>query len=246
MTEVTIGRRSTHHLSVSEMFGPTIQGEGPSQGLAVMFVRLGLCNLDCSWCDTPYTWDWTGKNGTKYDRVNELVRMPVADLVDQIKLEAGPVRRVVISGGEPMVQRVALEELVVSLIDNGFDVEIETNGTLMPTPVVLDLAQFNVSPKLANSGVDEDARFKHDVLTAMLEAGATLKFVITTPDDIDVIDDYAIAFDCPPERIYLMPEGIDSDKIRNALPDVMELAARKGYSVSPRLHVIAYNNRRGV
>lgn len=246
MTEITIGKRSTHHLSVSELFGPTIQGEGPSQGLAVIFVRLGLCNLDCSWCDTPYTWDWTGKNGVKYDRVNELVRMPVADLVDQIKREAGPVRRVVISGGEPMVQRVALEDLVVALTDDGFDVEIETNGTLMPTATTLDLAKFNVSPKLANSGVTDEARYKHDVLTALLEAGATLKFVITTPDEIDVVDDYAIALDCPPERIYLMPEGIDSDKIRDALPAVMEAASLKGYSVSPRLHVIAYNNRRGV
>lgn len=211
-----------------------------------MFVRLGLCNLDCSWCDTPYTWDWTGKNGTKYDRENELVRMPVADLVDQIRNEAGPVRRVVISGGEPIVQRIALEALVVALTDDGFDVEIETNGTLMPTQTTLDRAQFNVSPKLSNSGVSSEARYKPDVLAALLEAGATLKFVVTSPADIDIVDDYAIALNCPPDRIYLMPEGIDSDKIRDALPGVIETASRHGYSVSPRLHVLAYNNRRGV
>src|SRR4029450_7825218 len=45
-------------LVVSEVFGPTFQGEGPSVGRRAGFVRLGRCNLDCSWCDTPYTWDW--------------------------------------------------------------------------------------------------------------------------------------------------------------------------------------------
>ena len=45
-------------LVVAEVFGPTFQGEGPSTGQRAGFVRLGRCNLDCSWCDTPYTWDW--------------------------------------------------------------------------------------------------------------------------------------------------------------------------------------------
>ena len=51
-------------LTVSEIFGPTFQGEGPFTGRAAVFLRLGRCNLDCKWCDTPYTWDWKGKNGT--------------------------------------------------------------------------------------------------------------------------------------------------------------------------------------
>ena len=47
-------------LAVSEIFGPTHQGEGPSTGRLCGFVRLARCNLSCLWCDTPYTWDWGG------------------------------------------------------------------------------------------------------------------------------------------------------------------------------------------
>ena len=54
-------------LVVAEVFGPTFQGEGPSIGRRAGFVRLGRCNLDCSWCDTPYTWDWD-----RFDPAKEL------------------------------------------------------------------------------------------------------------------------------------------------------------------------------
>lgn len=240
-------------LSVSEIFGPTIQGEGPTQGRAVMFVRLGLCNLDCSWCDTPYTWDWTGKNGTKYDRENELVTMPVVDIVSQLLLEAGPVRRVVISGGEPFVQKKALTTLIVHLLDAGFDVEVETNGTISPpeellrwTEPVAGLLRFNCSPKLANSGIDYDKRIDLEALKVIIDHGGCLKFVVNTERDLDEIDALLTELDCPPERVYLMPEGIHTDRILDALPGVMDIAATHGYNVSPRLHVLAYDNRRGI
>jgi organic radical activating enzyme len=40
-----------HDLVVSEIFGPTVQGEGTSMGRRCGFLRLGGCNLDCAWCD---------------------------------------------------------------------------------------------------------------------------------------------------------------------------------------------------
>ena len=59
-------------LAVSEIFGPTLQGEGPSSGRRAMFLRLAGCNLSCSWCDTAYTWDWS-----RYDKKAEVTMMQV-------------------------------------------------------------------------------------------------------------------------------------------------------------------------
>ena len=81
VTELRIHHRTTGDdgdgggvLVVSEVFGPTFQGEGPSSGQRAMFVRLGRCNLDCAFCDTAYTWDWT-----RYDPDAELRRRSVDD-----------------------------------------------------------------------------------------------------------------------------------------------------------------------
>ena len=70
---------------VSEVFGPTVQGEGPSCGRIATFVRLGRCDLRCSWCDTPYTWDWHGHNGVRYDPAQELERLDVLSVVARVE-----------------------------------------------------------------------------------------------------------------------------------------------------------------
>jgi 7-carboxy-7-deazaguanine synthase len=71
-------------VSWAECFGPTLQGEGKHIGEQAYFIRLGLCNLDCKWCDTPYTWDWTGKNGYKYSKAIELQRSSVNELASKV------------------------------------------------------------------------------------------------------------------------------------------------------------------
>ncbi len=122
-------------LTVSEIFGPTIQGEGPYAGHPATFLRLGRCNLDCRWCDTPYTWDWKGKNGTVFYPDKELTKMPISDVISEIQSNSSGNlnERLVITGGEPLLQRNGLEQLVHDIYEEDeIPIDIETNGTRPP------------------------------------------------------------------------------------------------------------------
>jgi organic radical activating enzyme len=227
-------------LTVSEVFGPTIQGEGPSCGRLAAFVRLGLCNLDCSWCDTPYTWDWTGKNGEPQDRTR-LYRATPEDLAAEVTAMRVPL--VVVTGGEPLVQKAALGRLVDTLHGFHLRVEIETNGSLLCPPEWP--VRLNVSPKLRHSGVDPSY-----AATAMTlyrdDPRAVFKFVVddvlSFPELDDLIDKYAVA----PERVWVMPEGRTDGKMTGKrVTRIAESAITRRYNVSTRLHVLLWGDERG-
>lgn len=104
-------------LDVQEIF-PTIQGEGLFVGWPAVFLRLGGCNLQCLFCDTEFD---------SYQSMN------IEQIIQQIQQfscneNQQKIRKlVVITGGEPMLQPIEL--LCEKLINNGFLVQIETNGT---------------------------------------------------------------------------------------------------------------------
>lgn len=234
----------THQLLVSEVFGPTIQGEGPSAGRRAGFLRLGLCNLDCSWCDTPYTWDWTGKNGKAYDKA-DLERVSLERVVE--RLRNMNVLLVVITGGEPLIQQKNLSTLVAALRLSGLRVEIETNGTIAPAPT-LDTwePRYNVSPKLANSGVDRDRAWKLDALRALVETDrAIFKFVVTGEADLEEVDLLVARADLPTSRVWVMPEGRTQERLSQVLKGVADAAIARRYNVSTRLHVELWGDERG-
>jgi 7-carboxy-7-deazaguanine synthase len=230
---------------LSELFGPTFQGEGPSAGRRAAFLRLGLCNLDCSWCDTPYTWDWTGRNGPPQDRTL-LRQVRPTDVYDELK--AMDVRLVVITGGEPMIQQRSMLPLAEQLVTHGMEVEVETNGTL---PVERGLIRFpalirwNVSPKLSGSGVDRDKAIRPDVLRQLLGIGARLKFVVTHTGELDEIAALVDELDAPPDRVWVMPEGRTSYAITDAARALAEPVLARGWNLSTRLHVLLWEDERG-
>jgi len=234
-------------ISISELFGPTIQGEGASVGRPALFIRLGLCNLDCSWCDTPYTWDWTGKNGVRYDKKTELKRMPVSDVVQWVK-EHQSTGRVVITGGEPLVQGKAVAHLVQGILDLGISaIEMETNGTQMPPAEIVDVVQWNVSPKLSGSGVVPEVAIVPEVLSMFTSIPqSNLKFVVGSVEEVNEIENLIVSLSLPRDRVYLMPEGKLPSEINSKFQFVIESALQLGVNVTTRLHVLAYGDMRGV
>lgn len=106
----------SHNLDVQSIF-ETIQGEGPLVGMPSIFVRLAGCNLDCPLCDTDYT--------------STRTLMGIEDVLAHVrdKETSRSQRLIVLTGGEPFRQ-AATYDLIECLIESGYLVQVETNGTL--------------------------------------------------------------------------------------------------------------------
>jgi organic radical activating enzyme len=234
-------------LVVNEIFGPTVQGEGPSCGRRCGFLRLGGCNLHCRWCDTPYTWDWRGvaDGGVAYDPRVELKPMDVDDVAAAVLAMGADLT--VVTGGEPLDQQRALIPLVERLVGAGGRVEIETNGTVVPADGLLarETIRFNVSPKLAHASDPLRRRIRPGALRALSEnPGTAFKFVCRELGDLDevaeLVDELAL------RSVWIMPEGNSARQINERLADLADEVVRRGWNLSTRLHVLAWGDKRGV
>jgi 7-carboxy-7-deazaguanine synthase len=223
-------------LRIAELFY-SIQGEGSLVGVPSFFIRTSGCNLRCSWCDTPYT-SWTPEG--------------VDPSIDQILNEARahPARFAVVTGGEPMIAPEVLP-LTARLRNAGFHITIETAGTIF-RPVTCDL--MSISPKLANSTPEgpwaerhDRLRIQPDVLSQLIgRYDYQLKFVIAGAEDIDEVHELVRQLNAAADRVILMPEGTDPERLRDRAIWLAEICKAEGFRFSPRLHVDLYGNRRGV
>ena len=250
----------------------TIQGEGLFLGTSCIFIRTSGCNLRCSFlgldgkgspCDTPYSSHFPEKNLTEISDVVQTVK-------DNTKDQG--IRHVVISGGEPTIQTAALEELVYQLWLEGYLVTIETNATIFSEKLTHYAHLISMSPKLSNStpwvpnlegtGIkyndkwaERHERDRINIKTISEYILATtancnlyqLKFVVATDDDIREIE--SILEQLPlysPEMVYLMPEGVDAETLTARSNWCVEQAIQRGWSFTPRLHVMLWGKNRYV
>ena len=219
----------------------SLQGEGPSAGWPSTFVRLSRCNLACVWCDTAYTWRFSGPGA--FERTANQLTLSEADTATRILALGG--NRLVITGGEPLLQAPALARLLPLL--PLMHIEIETNGTVAPPPALDALVhQYNVSPKLAHSG-NPAAQALIPARLAAFAANprAFFKFVIVSPDDLAQVLALQAAHAIPAERLFLMPEGTDSATLRERSRWLAAVAMDHGLRFSDRLHIHLYGDTRG-
>ena len=137
----------------------TIQGEGKLAGTPSLFLRLAGCNLRCMWrmkngeiscCDTPYA-SFYQEHTTRAD---------VGEIVDRIQKYGSHLKHLVITGGEPLLQRKALAELCKEVKERlEWHITLETNATIFDEELVRHIDLFSLSPKLVNSEPDE-AKYK--------------------------------------------------------------------------------------
>jgi 7-carboxy-7-deazaguanine synthase len=225
-------------ITVNEWFGPTVQGEGPSAGRRCGFVRLGRCNQSCVWCDEPQTWAWD-----RFDAAAELHEMAIDDVVAAV--DAMDVDMVVVTGGEPLLQQRELEQLLGAFKQRRMRVEIETAGTIAPTMIDGLVDQWNVSPKLTNSGNPLARRYKPDVLRAFeATERAVFKFVACEPSDLDEVS--TMVDECGLTNIWIMPEGTDAATLERRSSALADDVVKRGWNLSTRLHILIWGDRRGV
>ena len=226
----------------------SLQGEGPSAGRPCAFVRLSRCNLACVWCDTAYSWRFTGDNrphraGLAYDRAANQVALAEADVAARIAALGKP--RLVVTGGEPLLQGAALARMLALL--PGIRVEIETNGTVAPHPALDPLvAQYTVSPKLAHSGNPAELALVPERLAGWAaEPRAVFKFVVAEPSDVEEVLQLAETHAVPRERIWLMAEGVDNATLHAREPWLAQLCLDHSLTLSKRLHIELFGDTRG-
>jgi len=228
-------------LVVAETFY-SIQGEGKTMGVPAVFLRLGGCNLLCKsehWvCDTIEVWQ-NGKSKPFEDILTE-------GYVSMLSKGA----HLVITGGEPMAHQPKVEQyLKWFALTYGFQpfVEVETNGTIMPTDYMFNrVSLFNVSPKLESSGETKARRYKDNVIKKLNERLSVIfKFVIANENDLkEVMDDYYHLVDR--EKIYLMPAGSSQDDLNKTRLMVASMCVENCLHYSDRLHVVIWNLKTGV
>ncbi len=214
----------------------TLQGEGRSIGKSVVFLRLHFCNLHCSWCDTKYTWD---KNAKEFWQEGE-------DWSFQRTLgeiSSYPVKRLVVTGGEPLLQQERIVEFIELIPE--WKIEIETNGTIAPLPFLTQKCQFNVSPKLKNSENPFNLRYKPSVLKAFNDLSkTTFKFIVQSEKDFEEIDQIVSKCELDPNKIIIMPEGVTQGDIKKHALSVSEQIKQRGWRLLPRLQVMLWGAER--
>ena len=235
----------------------TLQGEGLSTGLPVVFVRASQCNLHCSWCDTDYTWNWTGTpwphekdsdaDYEKFKRDQFQIEMTPADVAGAIRKHE--CRRLVVTGGEPLVQQREFIKVLNILRnwDPEWTFELETNGTIRPLDELDALiAQYNVSPKLTNSGNPTHLRLVESSLGFFASSSkAWFKFVVATPSDLAEVTTLQNQLWLAPDRIILMPEGRDSHTLEARRQWLADRCIAGGFRYSDRLHIQLWGNEPG-
>jgi 7-carboxy-7-deazaguanine synthase len=223
---------------IAEVF-ESIQGEGRYLAIPSGFIRTSGCNLRCWFCDTPYTsWNPEGKERS------------IASLLAEA--ETWSCQHAVVTGGEPLLSP-EIASLTQGLRDRGFTITIETAGTISRADVLADL--MSISPKRSNSTPrntaweqrHEQRRHRPEVIRHLTSAyDYQLKFVIDTPEDIRDVDAYMAEFsELDPAKIYLMPQGTQQAGLEQKLIWIREAASRRGWNVTPRLHIELFGNQRG-
>lgn len=232
----------------------TLQGEGlltkegGTAGLPAVFLRLHFCNLNCGlyggWqCDTWYTWDkrrkefWQEPQDWRFKETAQRIKKEWLKKFNNINE-----KRLVITGGEPLLQQEKIVKVLSFL--KGWNVEIETNGTIIPAKE-LHKYQFNCSPKLSNSGNLLGKRYKPKVLRLINSLpNSWFKFVVKSLQDLNEVSTVVKNCNLDLKKILIMPEGYTTEIVSKHANMIKKEVVKKGWRLIKRYQLIWFGPKR--
>ncbi|WP_100404181.1 7-carboxy-7-deazaguanine synthase QueE [Bacillus solitudinis] len=233
-------------IPVMEVFGPTIQGEGMVIGKKTMFVRTAGCDFRCSWCDSSFTWDGTGKS-----------KLMTAEQIWDSLYEQGAdaFSHVTISGGNPALHE-GLAELIELLKKKQVEVAVETQGTLWQE-WFKDVDDVTISPKPPSSGMETDFNLLDLFIDRLSKQQLSLKIVVFNETDFTYAESIRTRY--PNHSFYLQVgnEDVKTEENQSLVSVLLKkyewLIEKATHStimndarVLPQLHTLLWGNKRGV
>lgn len=235
-----------------EIFGPTIQGEGMVVGQKTMFVRTAGCDYSCSWCDSSFTWDGSGKH--------LIVQMTAEEIWAELKrLGGNGFSFVTISGGNPALLR-NLEELIALLKENDIKVCVETQGSKWQE-WLYEIDELTISPKPPSSGMTTDYTVLSDLFEKLNKRNSkqhlSLKIVVFNEEDYEYAKKMHLRYPMIPFYLQVGNDDIETtnnpqlishllEKYEALIDKVIADEELKDVKVLPQLHTLVWGNKRGV
>ncbi len=231
-------------IRISEIFGPTIQGEGAVIGQPSVFVRTGGCDYRCTWCDTPFAVDSEFRKDWR--------PMSAEDVFAKVRALSDKPLMVTLTGGNPAIQ--PLGPLIALGKKSGYRFALETQGSIAQDWFA-DLDVLTLSPKPPSSGMKTDW-VAFDECLAAAGQGPAISMKIIVFDE----KDYAYAKEAgrlyPQLPMYLQPgnhtassRDVDMSGLNARMKWLIEKVHSDQWfdvSVLPQLHVMLWGNERGV
>lgn len=214
-------------MKVSEIFH-SIEGEGIEIGRPEIFIRLSGCNLKCKWCDTKYAFD-NGKEMNTSSMLNEIGSYPCQNIS--------------ITGGEPLLQRKELAELLFKLKKSNYWVQLNTNGTIFDQEIFDMVDLISMDCKCPSS----EMRSNDSVLRKtkeMFNHKTQFKFVVSDKTDYDYALSKIPSTIKDAQNIIFQPEWNNKDFAR----ELANLVKEDKYNAKLILQQqkIIWGNKRGV
>ena len=205
----------------------SINGEGMRQGHLCTFVRFKGCNLRCKYCDSAYS----------YDPTESAEIMTAEQIVEYCR--ANGAKMVMLAGGEPMFQP-GIVELIKKLCEEGFSVEIETNGSIDISQVAAiknNRPYITLDYKTSASGMEAHNLFSnYDYVTKQ----DSVKFVVGSVHDLDVmvetVNKYSLL-----EKTNVLISPVWGDMNPLDIVEYMKHHKLNGYKMQMQIHKFIWN-----